>query len=271
MAENPEHPRGESQDGYSGVLTGRARGHLVGFRTCVEHFERAFDRLAGLGASPHKQENHRSPAGCIDQGWPIAARLRDIQQRPNGFESLRQLASNNACCRQPEHHLKVLGRLTEPLAQLTRSGEGGHGLAIGRPLGGDEARAQDHLKIEFAAVLAIAGRHAAPHLDASTQVGNGLDIGRAQGCVLTRLQPISDRLFEQSGFREVVRKRFGLRFHDFRKLLLKRVRDGRVQMPASADQEAGISGVAHQCVLEGVDRVRNLATPKNQSGIRRAE
>ena len=50
MAENPEHPRGESQDGYSGVLTGRARSHLVGFRTCVEHIERAFDRLAGLDA-----------------------------------------------------------------------------------------------------------------------------------------------------------------------------------------------------------------------------
>ena len=95
-------------------------------------------------------------------------------------------------------------------------------------------------------------------------MGNGLDIGRAQGRVLARLQPVSDRLFDQSGFREVVCQSFGLSLHDFRKLLLECVRNGRVQMPAPAYQEAGICSVPYQGVLEGINRVRNLAPPKNQ-------
>src|SRR2546430_5516699 len=63
---------------------------------------------------------------------------------------------------------------------------------------------------------------------------------------------------------QMVRQGFGLSLHDFRKLLLERVRNGGVQMPASALQEAGICGVPYQRVLEGVNRVWNLAPAENQ-------
>jgi len=57
---------------------------------------------------------------------------------------------------------------------------------------------------------------------------------------------------------------FGLSLHDVRKLLLERVRNGGVQVPASAFQEAGICGVPYQRVPEGIDRVWNLASAENQ-------
>src|SRR5262249_15846946 len=40
--------------------------------------------------------------------------------------------------------------------------------------------------------------------------------------------------------------------------------NGRVQMAAAADQEGGIGGVPYKRVLEAINRVRNLAPPKNQ-------
>src|SRR5262249_27278162 len=159
---------------------------------------------------------------------------------------------------------KILGRLSEPLAQLTSTGEGRHCRARGRSMRGDEARSQDQLKIKLRPVLALAGRQAACAFDASPQVCNGLKVGRAQGRVLAGLEPVSDRFFDQSGFGEMVRQSFGLSLHDFRELLLESTRDSGVQIHASAFQEAGICSVPYQRVLEGINRVRNLAPAENQ-------
>ena len=62
----------------------------------------------------------------------------------------------------------------------------------------------------------------------------------------------------------MARQRLGLSLHDLRKLLLERVGDGRVQRAASGFQEAGICGVTDQRVLEGIDRMWNLAPAENQ-------
>ena len=88
---------------------------------------------------------------------------------------------------------------------------------------------------------------------------DGLEIGRALGRVLAGLEPLSDRLFDQSGFREMVRQNFGLGLRNVGELLLEHVRNGGVQMRAAAFHEAGICGVPYQCVLEGVNRVWALA------------
>ena len=59
-------------------------------------------------------------------------------------------------------------------------------------------------------------------------------------------------------------KSFGLSLHDFRELLLERVRNGGVQLRAPAFQEAGICGIPYQRVLEGIDRVWNFAPAEYQ-------
>jgi len=95
-------------------------------------------------------------------------------------------------------------------------------------------------------------------------VCDGLEIGRALGRVLAGLEPVSDRLFDQSGFREMVCQSFRLGLRNLSELMLERVRDGGVQMRAAAFQEAGICGVPYQRVLEGVNRVWVLASAENQ-------
>src|SRR5262249_61702051 len=62
----------------------------------------------------------------------------------------------------------------------------------------------------------------------------------------------------------MARQRLGLSLHDLRKLLLERIGDGGVQLAASAFQEAGVCGVSHQRMLEGIDRMWNLAPAENQ-------
>ena len=89
-------------------------------------------------------------------------------------------------------------------------------------------------------------------LDASLQVCDGLKVGGAHGGLLAGLQPIIRRLFEQSGFREMVRESFGLSLHDFREPLLEGVRDRGMQRCASALQQSRVGGVPHKRVLEGI-------------------
>src|SRR5262249_62240163 len=113
----------------------------------------------------------------------------------------------------PEHLLKVLGRFAEPLAKFTSTGEGCHGLARARPLRGDEARPQDQFGIQLGSVPILAHRQSAGTLDSSLQMRNGLKIGRTQSRVLAGLEPVSDRLLDQSGFGQMMRQGFGLRFH----------------------------------------------------------
>src|SRR5262245_63363447 len=62
----------------------------------------------------------------------------------------------------------------------------------------------------------------------------------------------------------MVRQRFGLSLYNVGKLLLKRVRNGGVQMRAAAFHEAGICRVPHQRVLEGINRMWALAPAENQ-------
>ena len=160
--------------------------------TCAEHLESAFERVAGVDDASHEHENHRLPSYSIEQCRLIAARFGGARQSGDGFERLRQLASHDARGRQPEHHLQVFRRLSEPLAQLASAGEGRHGLARSRPVRGDETRPQHQLKIELSPVLVLSGRQAADHLDAALHMRHGLDVGRAQGGVLAGLQPVSD-------------------------------------------------------------------------------
>ena len=62
----------------------------------------------------------------------------------------------------------------------------------------------------------------------------------------------------------MVRQSFRLSLYDFREVLFERVCDGSVQVTAAFFQEAGVGGVAYERVLEAINRMRNLAPPKNQ-------
>src|SRR5258708_37041906 len=101
-------------------------------------------------------------------------------------------------------------------------------------------------------------------LDASLRVCDGLKIGGAHGGLLAGLQPLSHRLFEQSGLGEMVRESFGLSLHNFREPLLEGVRDGGMQRCASALQESRVGSVSHKCVLESIDRLGNRAPAEYQ-------
>ena len=187
LPKNPGYPCHENQHGHSGILASGPSSRSVGLPARAEQFDGAFERLAGLDDASHEHENHSLPSYPIDQCRPIAARFGRIRQTGNGFEGLRQLAPHDAHSGEPEHYLEVFRRLSEPLAQLTRTAEGRYGRARGRPLRGNEARPKNQLKIKLEPVPAIVGRQPACQLDPSLQVCDGLEIGRAQGCVLAAL------------------------------------------------------------------------------------
>src|SRR5262245_19149895 len=101
---------------------------------------------------------------------------------------------------------------------------------------GDEARPQSEQEIKLGFVLALADLQVACQLDASLQVCDGLEVGRAQGGAPARRQPVTDRLFGQSGFGEMVRQSFRLVLRDFREPLLERIRKGALQTSSPALQ-----------------------------------
>ena len=61
----------------------------------------------------------------------------------------------------------------------------------------------------------------------------------------------------------MVRQSFGLGLCNLGELLLERVRNDGVQMRAAALHEACICSVPYQRVLEGINRVWNLAPTEN--------
>ena len=116
LAENPQHPCRKRQHGHAGVLAGGPGGQSVGLLACAEHLDGAFEFLSGLHDASHEHENHRPPADHIEQCPPVAARFGSARHTIDGFERLRQLAPHDVHSREPEHHLKILRRLSEPLA-----------------------------------------------------------------------------------------------------------------------------------------------------------
>ena len=264
VAEQPQSPRHQGQVGHSGILAGRPRRQSLLLAAGVECIDGPLDRFAGGGQMSHEKENHRLPAHRVEQRRSITARLGEIKQDRDRLLGPRQLPAHDARSGQPEHDLKMLGRVSEALAQLARTGEGRHRLVRGRPLGGDQAGTQRELEIELQPVLCRALGQMAQGLDAALRVRDGLEIGGAHGGLSAGLQPIPHRLFEQSGFREMVRERLRLRLDDLRVPLLERVGDRGMQLCASALQESGVGGVSHKRVLEGIDRVGYLAPAEYQ-------
>ena len=64
-----------------------------------------------------------------------------------------------------------------------------------------------------------------------------------------------------------MRQRLGFRGLDVREALLDHARDPAVQLLSAALEQRVTSRVLHQCVLEGVDRVRRCATTEGQSQL----
>ena len=116
LAENPEYPRRERLHGDAGVLARGPGGQSVGLLACAEQLDGAFEFLSGLHDASHEHENHRPPADHIEQCPSIAARFGAARHALHGFERLRQLAPHDVHGREPESHLKILGRFSESLA-----------------------------------------------------------------------------------------------------------------------------------------------------------
>src|SRR6516164_8658396 len=79
IAEHPEHPRHEGQDGHASVLADRAGSYLLGFLTCSEQPGSAFDHLSGINEAPQKEEDHCLHTYRINQCRPITPRVGSAQ------------------------------------------------------------------------------------------------------------------------------------------------------------------------------------------------
>jgi len=66
LAENPRHPRHESQYGHPGILASRPSSDSIGLLTCIEQLQSVFKHLAGLNDAPHEHEDHRPPSYPIE-------------------------------------------------------------------------------------------------------------------------------------------------------------------------------------------------------------
>jgi hypothetical protein len=73
-------------------------------------------------------------------------------------------------------------------------------------------------------------------------MGNRLPVGKAFGRLLPCLIPVMDGLFGQCGVGQMAGKHFRTVGSDFRELLLKNMRDARVQLEASALEQTIVGG-----------------------------
>ena len=122
-------------------------------------------------------------------------------------------------------HRQEFGRVLHPLIQFERSSVGLPRFRRAKALGADQRRTEGTLQIELLArALGRLGEHL-KHLEAFSQVGDCLQIGRALGSALAGQQPVLDRARTVSRLRQVSREELG-----------RRLRPGtRLTVPAGAE------------------------------------
>src|SRR5258708_22139668 len=234
VAEQPERPRHQGEVSHSSILASRTSRQSFFLAACVECLDGPFKQFAGSAGMPHEKANHSLSANRIEKCGSITAGFGELKQGRDHFLGQRQFTTNDARGGQPEHDPEMLRGISEALAQLASASESRHRLVRRWPLGRDQARTKSEVEIKLQPVLSCAVGQMAPGLDASLRVCDGLKVGGAHGGLLAGLQPISHRLFEQSGLGEMVRESFGLSLYNFWEPLLEGVFDRGMQSCASA-------------------------------------
>src|SRR5499433_1702105 len=84
---------------------------------------------------------------------------------------------------------------------------------------------------------------------------------------MASLEPVIDGGFNEAGLREVVCHDFRLARHDVGKALLEYARNLAVQLLPAALEQALISRVPHERVLEAVNGIWRLATAEHELGL----
>lgn len=83
---------------------------------------------------------------------------------------------------------------------------------------------------------------------------------------MTGLAPVGDRFFDEPGFGVMLGEELELAVDQLGGMGFERFGDLRVQLLASAAQQAAVRRLLHQRVLEGVDRVWRRAALEHQLG-----
>jgi type II secretory ATPase GspE/PulE/Tfp pilus assembly ATPase PilB-like protein len=84
------------------------------------------------------------------------------------------------------------------------------------------------------------------------------------------LSPAGDRFFDEPGFGVMLCEELGLAVHQLRGTGFERLGDLRVQLLPGAAQQAVVSRVLHQRVLEAIDRIGRDASLEDQLGSNEA-
>src|SRR4051794_30820221 len=95
----------------------------------------------------------------------------------------------------------------------------------------------------------------------------GLGIGRAAERAFSSLEPIVGRLLEHAGFGEMVRKDFRVVHDGILESVLKGARYLSMKLPSPSLQQALVSRIPDQCMLEAVHCIRQLTLAENKSGL----
>ncbi len=98
-------------------------------------------------------------------------------------------------------------------------------------------------------------------------MGDRLDIGRAFKGAITCPLPIFDRLFGRACFSVVVSQQFGFCLCPLREPSFQDLCDATMQSLAFALEQALVSRILNERMLEGVARIRWRAALKQQLGI----
>jgi hypothetical protein len=164
----------------------------------------------------------------------------------------------------PVQHRAQAALVAEALAQLPRTRERAAGLGRREAAGGDLRAAEVGLEAQLGLVAMAALGEAGQDVERALQVRNRFMGSRAGDRQLPRLAPEFDRLLVQTGFGAVLRNELRPVLQNLGEVRGERARDPSVQLGAALAQHGVVRGLLDQDVLEGVHRIRRLATPEHQ-------
>jgi hypothetical protein len=195
-------------------------------------------------------------------GQPICAATlqlrRDMVPRRADFFQLLgqrqgQLVLAPAQMKHPlaqEHLPEALGPINL-LGQRARSGEGFAHLGRRKAFGGKQCPSKRELQVQLLLPAPRSVRQAVQRVQSLPQLGGRFGRRRARERLPTGLEPISDRLLRQPGFRKVPGKQRRLGHRDVRELVFKRCGNAGVYLLAAAAQQRALGE-------KRIDRIRWL-------------
>ncbi len=183
-------------------------------------------------------------------------------------QALRQIefAAVHVITGLPIGNVKELRGKIELLPQLSGAGVGLARFRRRVAFDGSQHRAQGAVKFELLSLTFGVVRQQRQLIQSLLKLRGRFRHRRAGDGPLAGLSPISDGFFNEPGLGVMLREELRLSVHQLGGMSFECLGDLRVQLLASAAQQAAVCRVLHQRVLEAIDRFGRCAALEHQLG-----